>query len=93
MRHAHDKSAHDIHFTDTMKLQVKKDVFLSNNTNKQRFINMLGRKFEDIGIMVKHANGDADTLIVCTHCLVHEDSRTHYSSRGRGYRSLSVVPL
>jgi hypothetical protein len=40
--------------------------FLSNQGNKQRFINLLGDLLERDGHHVEHANGDADLLIVET---------------------------
>lgn len=43
---------------------MKKATFLSNNTNKQRFINMLGSYLEKKKYNVYHAPGDADLLIV-----------------------------
>ena len=47
-----------------MALVLKKEVFLANKKNKQRFINILGQKLEDAGCTVCHAVGDADRLIV-----------------------------
>ena len=42
----------------------KKEEFLSNTTNKQRFIHLVGRCLEENGIPVQHAQGDADCVIV-----------------------------
>ena len=55
-----------VEFDLSMKLQTKKEVFLSNPKNKQRFINMLGTKLKSKGCVVHHARGDADVLIVDT---------------------------
>lgn len=55
-----------VNFTSNMPLQMKKEDFLSNKENKQRFVNMLGDCLEDDGIKVRHASGDADVLIVLT---------------------------
>jgi hypothetical protein len=49
-----------------MTLCVKKEEFLRNKENKQRFIDMLGRRFEQCGCHVVNASGDADVLIVKT---------------------------
>ena len=56
----------DITFTDEMKLSQKKDEFLSNSHNKQRFVNLLGEYLQRHGCVVHHARGDADLLIVTT---------------------------
>ena len=47
-----------------MTLVLKKEVFLANKRNKQRFIKILGKRLEDAGCTVLHAVGDADRLIV-----------------------------
>ena len=47
-----------------MALLIKKEIFLANRKNKQRFINILGQKSEDAGCTVQHAVDDADVLIV-----------------------------
>ena len=44
----------------------KKDIFLSNDSNKQNFILMLAEKFSSCGFFVHHAHADADLLIVRT---------------------------
>jgi len=45
---------------------MKKEVFLSNSANKQKFIFMLGECLMGDGFSVHHANDDADFLIVET---------------------------
>ena len=45
-------------------LSEKTDEFLSNTTNKQRFIHLVGTCLEENGIPVQRAQGDADLLIV-----------------------------
>ena len=42
----------------------KKDIFLSNDSNKKNFILMLAEKFSSCGFFVHHAHADADLLIV-----------------------------
>ena len=49
-----------------MKLQTKKEEFLANAENKQRFINLLSNKLRGLALNVYHAAGDADLLIVKT---------------------------
>ena len=54
----------DVQFLPDMLLSEKKEEFLSNTTNKQRFIHLVGRCLEENGIPVQHAQGDADCVIV-----------------------------
>lgn len=49
-----------------MILQTKKEEFLSNKENKQRFIALLSQKLEQSGCEVHQARADADLLIVQT---------------------------
>ena len=51
-------------FKQDMELTVKKEQFVANNTNKQKFINMLGDHLESHKCKVHHAPGDAELLIV-----------------------------
>jgi hypothetical protein len=55
-----------VHFTGGMVIQCKKEEFLSNAANKQRFIHLLSNHLEKIGCDIYHATGDADFLIVQT---------------------------
>ena len=59
-----------------MTLCVKKEEFLRNKENKQRFIDMLGGKLEQCGCQVVNASGDADLLIVKTAVGVTSKSET-----------------
>ena len=54
----------DVQFTPDMLLSEKKEEFLSNITNKQRFTHLVGRCLEENGIAVQHVHGDADCVIV-----------------------------
>ena len=47
-----------------MHLTMRKDQFLANKENKQRFINMLSMKLVERICKTYHASGDADLLIV-----------------------------
>ena len=53
-----------INFSSDMTLDVKKDVFLANPQNKQKFISNLRQKFTKNDIKTLQAEGDADLLIV-----------------------------
>ena len=55
-----------VHFTSSMALQTKKEEFLSNKHNKQRFIALLSQTLEQAGCEIHQARGDADVLIVQT---------------------------
>ncbi len=54
----------EVKFKEDMLLAIKKEIFLANKGNKQRFINMLGQKLEDEGCEVHYSEGDADFDIV-----------------------------
>ena len=51
-------------FDEDMQVTMKKEQFLANKTNKQRFINMLSTKLRAQNCQTYHAAGDADLLIV-----------------------------
>ena len=51
-------------FDEDMQVTMKKEQFLANKTNKQRFINMLSTKIRAQNCQTHHAAGDADLLIV-----------------------------
>ena len=55
-----------VHFTSDMTCSMKKDEFLSNKVNKQRFINLLSEMLEKHGHQTLHARADADVLMVET---------------------------
>ncbi|OWF41289.1 hypothetical protein KP79_PYT25062 [Mizuhopecten yessoensis] len=55
-----------VNFAEDMVIKSKKDEFLANEVNKQRFINLLSSKLEMHGCTVTDARGDADLLIVTT---------------------------
>ena len=47
-----------------MHLTTRKDQFLANKENKERFINMLSMKLVERSCKTYHASGDTDLLIV-----------------------------
>ena len=55
-----------INFTNDMTLDMKKEAFLANPQNKQRFIVNLREKFTESDIRTLQAEGDADFIIVQT---------------------------
>ena len=59
-----------------MKVTLKKDNFLANPKNKQRFINMLSRFLQDDNCSSYHAEGDADVLFVKTAVESARESNT-----------------
>ena len=66
--HCHSKrspfSGLQIDFLKETVLQCKKDFFLSNSDNKQRFVCMLGEFLEGCGCTVSFSRDDADVDIV-----------------------------
>ena len=65
-RRAAGKAGATVTFTENMKVTLKKDNFLANPKNKQRFINMLSRFLQEDNCPTYHTEGDADVLIVKT---------------------------
>ena len=63
-RRSAGKGSATVTFQDGMKVTAKKDAFLANTDNKQRFITMLQRHLSEIGCHTLQAEGDADVLIV-----------------------------
>ena len=63
IRRSKGQIGNTINFSNDMTLDMKKDVFLSNKTNKQRFITNLRNQFSENGIKTLQAEGDADLLI------------------------------
>ncbi|KAK3743952.1 hypothetical protein QZH41_002713 [Actinostola sp. cb2023] len=55
-----------VHFDNNMVLKSKKEEFLANKENKQRFINLLSDRLKEAGYTTIHASGDADLCIVQT---------------------------
>ena len=55
-----------VHFASGMMIKSKKDEFLNNKANKQRFIHYLSDNLERAGCSVDNAKDDADVLIVLT---------------------------
>lgn len=54
----------EVYFTLEMKMTTRKEDFLSNTSNKVRFLRFLSTQLKSKGFTVKQASGDADYLIV-----------------------------
>ena len=63
-RRSKRKKGKKISFNVEMSLSVTKDVFLTDTTNKQRFIALLGDELSKNNCIVYYAKLDADFLIV-----------------------------
>ena len=55
-----------MHFTGEMKLTMKKNEFLTDLENKQRFLEMLMIKMNETKLNAIQSSGDVDVLIVHT---------------------------
>ena len=67
MTHARRKNGRkgvSVSFSASMNLTITKEAFLSDTSNKQRFVTLLGEQLEGSGCQVFHGKGDADVLIV-----------------------------
>lgn len=53
-----------IDFTTNMRLDCRKDLFLSNSKNKQAFVNLLATRLVQAAHEVIQTEGDADREIV-----------------------------
>ena len=60
------KAGATVTFTEDTKVTMKKDNFLTNYKNKQRFINILSRFVLENNCPTYHAEDDTDVLIVKT---------------------------
>ena len=67
----------DVHFDPLMHLSEKKEDFLSNVQNKQKFIQLVGERMEKAGISVVHAEGDAYCVIAREALLSASEHATH----------------
>ena len=66
MRRKGGVSSNEVLFDENTPIRAKKEVLLSNNKNKQRFVDLLGARLTAAGHNVVYAPGDADVLIVHT---------------------------
>ena len=54
----------EVTFDEATILNTNKELFLSNNKNKQKFIKLLGKHLQQEGCKVQYASADADLDIV-----------------------------
>ena len=66
LRRTKEKISREVQFTKTSQMNMKKQQFLANTTNKQNFINMLSSSLREVELNTVHASDDADSLIVKT---------------------------
>ena len=66
VRRTKGKKSISMHFTGKMKLNMKKNVFLTNLENKQLFLEMLVIKMNEAKLNAIQSSGDSDVLIVQT---------------------------
>ncbi|WAR17805.1 hypothetical protein MAR_032399 [Mya arenaria] len=76
IRRSHGVTSTNVDFKGTTPFRGKKDKFLSNPENKQRFINLLGTHLSQHDCTVLHAPDDADVLIVKTTIECSETCKT-----------------
>ena len=62
LRCASGKVGATVSCTESMPVTLKKDSFLSNPDNKQRFLLLLSQAVQNVGCVTHHADGDADLL-------------------------------
>ncbi|KXJ09307.1 hypothetical protein AC249_AIPGENE3666, partial [Exaiptasia diaphana] len=76
--HQRRTTAHspEVNFQQDMVLKLKKDEFLSNPSNKQKFVNLLGEKLRLAGYKVYHSVSDADLAIALTTIQSSESETT-----------------
>ena len=55
-----------VNFDSTMIAKLKKEEFLANKENKQKFIHLCGNKLQQSGCSTIHGKGDVDLLIIQT---------------------------
>ena len=65
-----------VNFDGSTPVTSKKEQFLAQANNKQRFVDMLSQKLEAADCPVVQARGDADVLTSCSNSSAVEDART-----------------
>ena len=76
-RRSGGKTGTNVKFRFDTPFKTKKEMFLSNTKNKQNFICLLGDFLTEKGIKIKHADADADLLIVMTAVESANECETH----------------
>ncbi|CAB3231913.1 unnamed protein product [Arctia plantaginis] len=68
--------SYEVCFDETMVVPISQEFFLSNRSNKKKFIDMLVEKFKTVNITTKQARDDADVLIIDTAIALSEHQKT-----------------
>ncbi|KAK9872193.1 hypothetical protein WA026_016247 [Henosepilachna vigintioctopunctata] len=68
--------SYEVCFDETMIVPISQEKFLSNRSNKTKFIYMLVEKLKTIDITTKQARDDADVLIIETAIALSEHQKT-----------------
>ena len=76
-RRSRGNTGENVKFSSNTPFKMKKEVFLSNTQNKQKFICLLGEFLAENGLTVKYADADADLLIVTTAVDSANEEETH----------------
>ena len=76
VRRAKGRNCKEVRIQLNNPLSISKNSFLLNKSNKQNFLLLLGNQLTKNGIVVDHASGDSDLLIVQTALLVAKDYPT-----------------
>ena len=76
MRRSKGVVSNTVTFTKDMPLRVKKETFLANDANKNRFVSLLKDSLNNHGIEAIQAEGDADLLIVQTAVAKSNETKT-----------------
>lgn len=76
MRRTKGISSPTVNFEENMPFKTKKDIFLANKCNKQKFINLLCSWMEKNSIHHLQADGDADYLIAKTAVEMSKETET-----------------
>ena len=76
LRRKKSYGSNSVLFTRDMACTLRKEDFLSNKENKQRFIHLLGEALEHQGNVVMHADADADVLLAQTAISSADKSNT-----------------
>ena len=82
-----------VNFNGDMTIQTKKEAFLANSINKQRFIIMLSDRLHASGCRTIHAEGDADTVIVQTTVRCADNGGTVVVGEDTDLLALLCYPL
>lgn len=78
----------EVLFDGSMLLKSKKDHFLTNENNKQKFIYFLSEKLQSQGVQTLHSKGDADLCIALTGV---KKAKCCHTCHWRGHRHSGIA--